>query len=102
MPIYDNETAFVDSTAVSIGLAEMFDVTAGSSDPAYLVLTVLDRDEYTAGASGATGTLTGNGHTLSLSSIGEDGRGTGIVFTYQAATGLYYNSTWTKPLRGSF
>ncbi|HUB46848.1 MAG TPA: putative Ig domain-containing protein, partial [Acetobacteraceae bacterium] len=94
MSIYDNETAFVDSTAVSIGLAEMFDVTAGSSDPAYLVLTVLDRDEYTAGASGATGTLTGNGHTLSLSSIGEDGRGTGIVFTYQAATGLYYNSTY--------
>ena len=53
----------------------MFTVSAGSTDPAYLVLTVLDRDEYTAGASGATGTLTGNGHTLGLSSIGGDGRG---------------------------
>ena len=94
MSIYDNETAFVDSVAASIGLADMFDVTAGSSDPTYLVLTVLDRDEYTAGASGATGTLTGNGHTLSLNSLGGDGRGAGIVFTYQAATGLYYNSTY--------
>jgi len=94
MAISDNDTAFVDSTAVSISLAEMFNVTAGSSNPQYLVLTVLDRDEYTAGASGATGTLTGNGHTLKLSSIGGDGRGAGIVFTYQAATGLYYNSTY--------
>ncbi|HUN41690.1 MAG TPA: putative Ig domain-containing protein [Acetobacteraceae bacterium] len=94
MSVYDNETAFVDSTATSISLAEMFGVTAGSSDPTYLVLTMLDRSEYTAGASGATGTLTGNGHTLSLSSLGGDGRGAGIVFTYQASTGLYYNSTY--------
>ena len=94
MAISDDETAFVNSTAVSIGLAEMFGVTAGSTDPAYLVLTVLDRDEYTAGATGATGTLTGDGQTLSLGSIGGDGRGAGIVFTFQASTGLYYNSTY--------
>ncbi|HTB44391.1 MAG TPA: putative Ig domain-containing protein [Acetobacteraceae bacterium] len=94
MAITDNEAAFVDASAVSIDLSQTFTVTAGSSDPAYLVLTVLDRDEYTAGASGATGTLTGNGHTLSLSSIGGDGRGTGIVFTYNAGTGQYYNSTY--------
>ncbi len=92
MAISDDETAFVNSNAVSIGLAEMFGVSAGSTDPAYLVLTVLDRDEYTAGATTATGTLTGNGQTLGLSSIGGDGRAAGIVFTYQASTGLYYNS----------
>ena len=94
MAITDNEAAFVDASAVSIDLSQMFTVTAGSSDPAYVVLTVLDRDEYTAGASGATGTLTGNGHTISLGSIGGDGRGSGIVFTYNASTGEYYNSTY--------
>ncbi|MGA3403587.1 MAG: putative Ig domain-containing protein [Acetobacteraceae bacterium] len=94
MAITDNDPAFVDSTAVSIGLSQMFTVTAGSTDPTYLVLTVLDRDEYTAGASGATGSLSGNGKTLGLSNVGGDGRGTGIVFTYNATTGLYYNSTY--------
>jgi hypothetical protein len=72
----------------------MFTVAAASSNPTYLVLSVLDRAEYTAGASGATGTLSGNGHTLSLASIGGDGRGAGLVFTYQASTGRYYNSTY--------
>ena len=45
-------------------------------------------------ATGATGSLTGDGATLDLSSVGGDGRGTGIVFTYQASTGEYYNSTY--------
>ena len=94
MSITESENAFVDPTAVTIGLSQMFTVTAGGGDPTYLVLTVLDRDEYTAGASGATGSLSGNGHTLDLSSLGGDGRGTGIVFTYQASTGEYYNSTY--------
>ena len=79
---------------MTIGLSQMFSVTAGSNDPTYLVLSALDRNEYTAKASGAVGVLSGNGHTLSLSSIGSDGRGAGIVFTYQAATGRYYNSTY--------
>jgi hypothetical protein len=94
MSIVANKNAFVNSTATSIGLSEMFNVTAGSSNPAYLVLTVLDRNEYTAGSSGATGTLSGNGHTLSLSSLGGDARGTGLVFTYQGSSGRYYNSTF--------
>jgi hypothetical protein len=94
MSITQLKNAFVDDTSESIDLSSMFSVTAGSSDPTYLVLTLLDRNEYTAGATGATGTLTGNGHTLQLSSLGSDGRGTGIVFTYQASTGRYYNSTY--------
>jgi len=94
MSVIENKNAFVDPAAVSIGLAQMFTVTAASNDPTYLVLTGLDRNEYTNGASGATGSLTGNGHTLQLSGIGGDGRGTGIVFTYQASPGRYYNSTY--------
>src|SRR5580658_3608648 len=94
MSIIQDKSAFVDPTAVSIGISQMFTETAGSNDPTYLVLTVLDRNEYTQGASDATGSLSGNGHTLDLSSIGSDGRGTGIVFTYQASTGRYYNSTY--------
>jgi hypothetical protein len=94
MAITENQSAFVDAAATSIGLSQVFTVTAGSSNPTYLVLTALDRDEYTAGASGATGTFTGNGHTASFASLGSDGRGAGIVFTYQAGTGRYYNSTY--------
>jgi hypothetical protein len=94
MSIIQDKTAFVDPTSVSIGLSQMFTVTAGSNDPTYLVLTVLDRNEYTKGASDATGSMSGNGHTLNLSSLGSDGRGAGIVFTYQASTGRYYNNTY--------
>ena len=94
MAITEKTDAFVDTTATQIALSQMFTTTASSSNPAYLVLTALDRNEYTAGSSKATGTLVGNGHVLSFSSIGSDGRGAGIVFTYQASTGRYYNSTY--------
>jgi hypothetical protein len=92
--IIQAKTAFVGTGSASFGLSQMFSVTAGSSNPAYLVLSALDRNEYTAGASGATGSLSGNGHTTSLGGIGSDARGTGIVFTYQASTGRYYNSVY--------
>jgi hypothetical protein len=94
MSITENKTAFVDPTSAAIGLSQMFTLTAASNDPTYLVLTVLDRNEYTAGASDSTGSLSGNGHTLNLSSLGGDGRGTGIVFTYQPLIGRYYNSVY--------
>src|SRR5580692_10227896 len=94
MSITLNKPAFVDPTSDSIGLSQMFTVAAGTNNPTYLVLSVLDRNEYTAHASGAAGALSGNGHTLNLSSLGGDGRGAGIVFTYQPSTGRYYNSTY--------
>jgi Putative Ig domain len=94
MAISEEQNAFVAAGAVSIGLSQFVNVTAAATDPPYLVLTALDRDEYTAGASGATGTLSGDGHTLTLGSIGGDARGTGIIFAYQASTGRYYNSTY--------
>jgi hypothetical protein len=94
MSITEKENAFVNQDALTYSLSQIFTETASSSNPTYLVLTALDRDEYTAGASGATGSLSGNGHTLDLSNIGGDGRGAGIVFTYQASTSRYYNSTY--------
>lgn len=94
MSIIQANTAFVGTGSASIGLSQMFNVTAGSSNPTYLVLSALDRNEYTAGANGATGSLSGNGHTTSLGGIGSDARGTGIVFTYQASTGRYYSSIY--------
>ena len=94
MAITQTQPAFVSTGATSIGLSQMFSATAGSTNPAYLVLSALDRNEYTKGASGATGSLSGNGRTISLSSIGGDARSTGIVFTYQASTGRYYSSVY--------
>jgi hypothetical protein len=93
MSTNEQQSAFVDPTAVSIGLSQIFAVTATSANPAYVVLTALDRAEYTAGEAGATGNFFGNGHTLNLSAIGGDGRGAGIVFTLQP-NGRYYNSTY--------
>src|ERR1700722_18700164 len=94
MSIVQNKSAFVGQAAESIGLSQMFTITAASNDPAYLVLTVLDRNEYTAGATGATGSVSGNGHSAQLGGIGCDGRGVGIVFTYQPSSGRYYSATY--------
>jgi hypothetical protein len=94
VPISLSKTAFITGSPMTIGLSQMFSATAGSGNPTYLVLTAIDRNEYTAKASGAVGTLSGNGHSLSLSSIGSDGRAGGIVFTWQAASGRYFSSTY--------
>ena len=94
MAITELASAFVGSTSESISLSQVFTVTADSSDPTYLVLSLLDRDENTAGASGATGSLFGNGNTATLANVGGDSRSAGIVFTYQASTARYYSSTY--------
>jgi hypothetical protein len=39
-----SKTAFVGGSSMTIGLPQMFNVTAGASDPAYLVLTAIDRN----------------------------------------------------------
>jgi hypothetical protein len=86
--------AFVSAVATTVGVSSLLSLPSGVAAPQYMVLTALDRNEYTAGATGATGALQGNGHTATFSDIGGDGRGTGIVFTYQTSTGRYYNSTY--------
>ncbi len=94
MSITETESAFVVGAGQTVSLSSMVSVTAASSNPTYLILTTLDRDEYTAAASGATGTLSGNGHSLAMSAEQSDARGSDIVFTYQASTGRYYSSTY--------
>ena len=94
MSVSVRESSFVVQGAQQISLSQMFSVTAATSNPTYLVLNGLDRNEYTAGAADTTGSLAGNGATDGFGNIGGDGRGVGIVFTYQAASGLYVNSTY--------
>src|SRR5579871_3164598 len=94
MPVATRQTAFVETGVATLGLSQMFSVTPSSSNPTYVVLSVLDRDEYTAAATGATGTLSGNGQTANLTSMEEDARGVGIIFAYQPTTGRYYSSTY--------
>jgi hypothetical protein len=94
MPISEVDSAFVESGGQKISLSSIFKVSASSSNPTYLVLNGLDRAEYTAGASGATGSLAGNGASDAFTGIGNDGRGVGMVFTYQSSSGRYFNSTY--------
>jgi hypothetical protein len=83
----------VVSGATSLSVASFFTVSNGS-DPAYLVVSALDRNEYTAAATGQTGSFAGNGNTLNFTNQDGDGREASIIFTYQSATGQYVNSTY--------
>jgi hypothetical protein len=94
MPVVVNRSVFVVGAAEAISVSQMFGLTAGSGNPAYLVLTALDRNEYTVGATGATGTLLGNGRTADFIDFGGDDRGVGLVFTYKSATGRYFSSAY--------
>ena len=76
-----------------VDVALLLDITPGSN-PSYLVVSLLDRDEYTATSNGNTGTLSGDGHTIGFSNIGADNDTVGIVFTYNASTGQYTNPTY--------
>ena len=86
--------AFVAAKGQSIALSSLFSVTPGASNPQFLVVSGLDRNEYTASATGSTGTFSGNGQTTGFSSVGGDGLGAGIVFTYDATSGQYINATY--------
>jgi hypothetical protein len=94
-PVSLVESAFVGTGGQTINISSMFSVTASSANPTYLIVSALDRNEYPAGSTGATGHFSGNGATDALTAIdSSDGRGAGIVFTYNASTGKYYNSTY--------
>jgi len=94
MAISVTKNSFIASGGLSINLSSIFSITAASGNPTYLVLNGLDRNEYTISATGATGTFSGNGATAVFGSIGGDGRGVDLIFTYQAATGRYYSSMY--------
>ena len=67
---------------------------SGAARASYLIVNGYDRNEYTVNASGTTGSFTGNGRTLTFSSLGGDARGAGIVFALSASTGRYTSSTY--------
>ena len=94
MTVSISKSAFVVSGGQTVALSQAVSVTPDAGNPAYLVLTGMDRDDYTADATGETGTLSGNGSTDQFTLQSGDVRGIGIVFTYDAATGQYVNSTY--------
>jgi len=78
-----------------IELSSLFSITSASSDPAYLVVSGLDRIEYASGYNtAAMGTLAGNGATQKFANAGGDACSVGIVFTYQASSGQYFNASY--------
>ncbi len=78
-----------------VDLSSLFSVTPAANDPTYLILSGLDRDEYTVGYHTADmGTLSGNGAHQTYTNVESDAWSVGIVFTYQASTGQYHNSTY--------
>ena len=83
------------ATNQKIALSTLFTITASSADPAYLIVSGLDRDEYTAGyKTSAMGHLAGASATQAFSNFSGDGWSVGVVFTYQASTGQYTNATY--------
>ena len=78
-----------------VDLFSLFSVTPAASDPTYLIVSGLDRDEYTAGYhTSDMGSLSGGGASQTFTNVESDAWSVGIVFTYQASTGQYYNSTY--------
>jgi hypothetical protein len=94
MTVSLTKTAFASTAAQSVTLSSVFSVTNDGKNPTYLVVNGLDRDEYTASSTGALGALTGNNATARFTQGNDDGRGLGIVFTWNAATGAYVNATY--------
>ena len=76
-----------------INVASLLNVTAGNN-PTYLVVSLLDRNEYTASSNGDTGTLSGNGQTVGFDYLWGDNETTGIVFTCDTSSGQYTNPTF--------
>jgi hypothetical protein len=78
-----------------VDLSTLFSVTPAANDPTYLIVSGLDRDEYTAGYhTSDMGSLSGGSASQTFINVESDAWSVGIVFTYQASTGQYYNSTY--------
>jgi len=90
----ETQTAVVTTGSSTTDALDQFFTITGKTDPAYLVVNALDRNEYTVSASGDTGDFSGNGNTLDFASTGGDGYGAGIVFTWQSSTDQYVNATY--------
>ena len=96
MSVTLESTAQTLTAGQTVPLSSLVQVSAGGTNPAYLILNAYDRDEYTAASSHATGVIQGSGAQLALTSDGggDDAREADIVFTYDAASGRYLNATY--------
>jgi Ca2+-binding RTX toxin-like protein len=93
MSLAFNKGSVVASPGQQIAFSDLLSVSS-SNNPNYIVVSGLDRLEYTAASNGNSGTISGNGHSTGFSDVGGDGTGFGILFTYNVATGRYVNSTY--------
>lgn len=87
-----NNASLIANSSETLSMSQQLNLSVAAGSPSYLVLNAYDRNVYTAGSTGATGSFTGGGNTLGFSAIGGDARGAGIVFTLGASSGRYYNS----------
>ncbi|MEJ0049400.1 MAG: hypothetical protein WDN04_27340 [Rhodospirillales bacterium] len=92
MSVSEISSEAVVGGAQNFALSQFFNVTTTGANPTYLVVDALDRNEYTVAANGSTGAFGGSGAALGLTANGGDGRGAGIVFTWQATTHQYVNA----------
>lgn len=102
-PIAASVGSVIASAGQSVSIGNLFTLQAAASNPAYLILNVLDRNEYTVGyQTSAMGSVVEAGKTAGFSNFTSDGYGIGIVFTYQATTGQYINSTYGTLAQATF
>ena len=97
MTVTVTDPAVVNQGGVTTNLSNLIGVTPGSTNPAYLLVTAYDYNQYTATSTGVTGHFSGNTHSLSLTSVPNEPttiRAANILFTYNASTGQYTNSTY--------
>ena len=87
-----NKASLITNSSQTVAMSQHLNVVGAAGSSSYLVLNAYDRNVYTAGSSGATGSFTGGGYTMNFTAIGGDARGAGIVFTLAATSGRYYNT----------
>lgn len=93
MTVTTNVGSVVAQPGQQYTLGSLFTITPGSVQS--IELTGLDRNEYTAASTGSEGTISGNGQTIPVTSTtGSDHESFSVVFTYNALTGQYTNSTY--------
>ena len=87
-----NAGSVVATAGQKVNVASLLQISG--NNPTYLVVSLLDRKEYTASSNGNTGVLSDNGHTTGFGYLSGDSYTVGIVFTFNASTGQYTNATY--------
>jgi len=80
--------------AESISISNLFSLSISSPNPKYIDVTVLDRNEYPYARLPQLGFFQANGANAVQNNTYADDYGVGIIYTYQAQTGQYFNSAY--------